>query len=160
VLRALGGQRMIVAPHAITGQVGLVISGADGQVLLSGRARPPGGVFDGILPTSQDYLISVRAEGGTGADYTLTITIPAEAGADLILVGTALDVSPSARIITLAEPVDGFTVIALTEDSELLSASGHEILLREIQPGMRIQASGRPGASGALITNQVLVLTN
>ncbi|MGD2207152.1 MAG: hypothetical protein PVH17_10260, partial [Anaerolineae bacterium] len=47
VLRALAGQRMIVAPQAATGQVGLVISGADGQVLLSGRAGPPGGVFDG-----------------------------------------------------------------------------------------------------------------
>jgi hypothetical protein len=27
-------------------------------------------------PTTQDYLIAVRAEGGTGADYTLEITIP------------------------------------------------------------------------------------
>ena len=76
VLRALAGQRMIVAPHATTGQVGLVISGADGQVLLSGRVGQPGGVFDGILPTSQDYLISVQAKGGIGADYTLEITIP------------------------------------------------------------------------------------
>jgi hypothetical protein len=160
VLRALGGQRMIVAPHATAGQVSLVISGADGQVLLSGRAGPPGGVFDGILPTSQDYLITVQAEGGIGADYTLEITIPAEAGADLILVGTVLDVSPSARTVTLTEPVDGFAVIVLTEESQLLSANGDEILLRDIQPGMRNQASGRPGASGVLITNQVLILTN
>jgi hypothetical protein len=75
-LRALAGQRMIIAPHATQGQVGLVISGADGQVLQSGRVGCPGGVYDGILPTTQDYLISVRAEGGTGADYTLEITIP------------------------------------------------------------------------------------
>jgi hypothetical protein len=60
----------------------------------------------------------------------------------------------------LTEQVEGFAIIALTEDSELLSASGDEILLRDIQPGMRIQASGQPGAPGALITNQVLVLTN
>jgi hypothetical protein len=76
VLRALAGQRMIVAPHTTQGQVGMVISGADGQVLLSGRVGRPGGVYDGILPTTQDYLISVRAEGGTSADYTLDITIP------------------------------------------------------------------------------------
>jgi hypothetical protein len=158
VLRALAGQQMIVAPHASTGQVGLVISGADGQVLLSGRAGPPGGVYDGILPVSQDYLISVQAKGGIGADYTLEITIPAESV--VTIEGTVRDVSPSARIITLTEPVKGFRVIALTEKSQLLSASGDEILLRDIQPGMRIQASGQPGASGALITNQVLVLTN
>jgi hypothetical protein len=76
VLRALAGQRMIIDPNATGGQVGLVISGADGQVLLSGRVGRPGGVYDGILPTAQDYLISVRANGGTGADYTLEITIP------------------------------------------------------------------------------------
>ena len=160
VLRALAGQRMMVAPHATTGEVGLIISGADGQVLLSGRAGPPGGVFDGILPTTQDYLITVQARGGTGADYALEITIPAEAGSDVTIVGTVLDVSPSARTITLTEPVEEFTVIALTEESQLLSARGNEILLRDIQPGMRIQASGQPGASGALIANQVLVLAN
>jgi hypothetical protein len=158
VLRALAGQRMIVAPHASTGQVGLVISGVDGQVLLSGRAGPPGGVYDGILPTTQDYLISVQAKGGIGADYTLEITIPAES--DVTIEGTVRDVSPSARIITLTEPVEGFGVIALTEESELLSASGDEILLRDLRAGMRIQASGRPGASGVLIANQVLVLAN
>jgi hypothetical protein len=76
VLRALAGQRMIVTPQTTTGQVGLVISGADGQVLLSGRVGQPGGVYDGILPTSQDYLVSVQAKGGIGADYTLEITIP------------------------------------------------------------------------------------
>ncbi len=160
VLRALAGQRMIVAPYATTGQVGMTISGADGQVLLSGRAGPPGGVFEGILPTTQDYLISVQARGGIGADYTLEITIPAEAGSDITLVGTVLEVSPSARIITLTEPVKGVTVIALTEESELFSASRDEILLRDLRADMRIQASGQPGASGALIANQVLVLAN
>jgi len=52
VLRALGGQRMIVAPFTTAVQIRLNISGVDGQVLLSGRAGPSGGVFDGILPTT------------------------------------------------------------------------------------------------------------
>jgi hypothetical protein len=76
VLRALAGQRMIVAPRATQGQVGLLISDGGGQVLLSGRAGRPGGVYDGILPTTQDYLIAVRAEGGISADYVVEITIP------------------------------------------------------------------------------------
>jgi hypothetical protein len=161
VLRALAGQRMIVAPFTNRGQVRMVISGADGQVLLSGRAGPPGGVFDGILPTTQDYLISVQAEGGTGADYTLEITIPAEeAGSDITIVGTVVEVSSSARIMTLTEPVEGFSVIALTEESKVVSTNGDEIMLRDIRAGMRIQASGQPGASGVLIANQVLVLAN
>jgi hypothetical protein len=159
VLRALGGQRMIVAPYATVGQVGLVISGADGQVLLSGRAGLPGGVFDGILPTTQDYLIAVQAKGGIGADYALEITIPAEeAGSDITIVGTVMDVSPSARTITLADPVEGFSVVALTAESQLRSASGDKILPRDIATGMRIQASGQPAASGVLIAAQVLLL--
>jgi hypothetical protein len=76
VLHALAGQRMIVDPRATQGQVKLTISGTDGQVLLSGNVGRPGGVYDGILPTTQDYLITVQAEGGTGADYVLEITIP------------------------------------------------------------------------------------
>lgn len=76
VLRARAGQWMIVDPNTSRGQVRLVISGADGQVMLSGRVGPPGGTFDGILPATQDYLITVRAEGGSGADYGLGITIP------------------------------------------------------------------------------------
>jgi hypothetical protein len=142
------------------GRVGLAISGTDGQVLLSGRAGQPGGVFDGILPVTQDYLITVQAQGGTGADYSLAITIPGEAGSDITLVGTVLDVSPSARIITLAELADGFAVIALTEESRLLSASGDEITLRDLRPGMRIQACGEPGASQALLAHQVRVLSD
>jgi hypothetical protein len=74
VLRALAGQRMIVLPRASRGQVSLVISGADGQVLLSGHVASDG--YDGILPTTQDYLIAVWGSGETGADYTLAITIP------------------------------------------------------------------------------------
>jgi hypothetical protein len=87
VLRGLAGQRMVVQPRTSQGQVRLIISGDDGQVLLSGHVGPPGGAYDGILPVSQDYLISVRAEGETGADYTLEMTIP-----PLSAIGYRLDV--------------------------------------------------------------------
>ena len=75
VIRGRAGQRMIVDPRATQGSVRLVISGADGQVLLSGRVGPPGSTYDGILPVTQDYLITVRADGEASADYSLRITI-------------------------------------------------------------------------------------
>jgi len=74
VLRALAGQRMIVVPRASGGQVGLVISGADGQVLLSGHVASDG--YDGPLPATQDYLIAVRGLDGTSIEYKIEITIP------------------------------------------------------------------------------------
>lgn len=76
VIRAMAGQRMIVDPWTSQGQVRLVIWGADGQVLLSGRVGPPGGSYDGVLPVSQDYLIAVQADGGSRATYGVDITIP------------------------------------------------------------------------------------
>ena len=62
VLRALAGQRMIIVPRATRGQVGLVISGADGQVRLSGGVASDG--CDGILPTSFDGPLSKPKRGG------------------------------------------------------------------------------------------------
>jgi hypothetical protein len=76
VFHALGGQRALIDPHTTRGQVQLIIWGADGQVLLSGHAGPPSGPYDGVLPTTQDYIIGVRADSETGADYILEITIP------------------------------------------------------------------------------------
>ncbi|MBN1660311.1 MAG: hypothetical protein JXA93_18075, partial [Anaerolineae bacterium] len=77
VLRAMTGQRLIVDPGTSRGQLRMIIAGADGQVLLRGNVGDPGGVFDGVLPTTQDYLITVRPVEGSGVDYTLEITIPA-----------------------------------------------------------------------------------
>jgi hypothetical protein len=79
-----------------------------------------------------------------------------EAASGLTITGTVMDVALSARIITLEEPVDGFSTIALTGESVLLSVDGHEIELRDIQHGMTIKVFGQPGDSGALIASQVL----
>lgn len=83
---------------------------------------------------------------------------PEEAESDIAIEGLVMDVSLSARIIMLQEPVEGFDVIALTEESELVSVDGDGIALRDIRPGMRIQASGQPGESNALLARKVRVL--
>jgi hypothetical protein len=76
----------------------------------------------------------------------------------MTIAATVMDVSLSARIIVLEGPVEGFSIIALTDESDLMSADGSEMALRDIQPGATIQASGHPGESNALIAGQVLVL--
>jgi hypothetical protein len=88
-----------------------------------------------------------------------TTTAPTnEANSSLTITATVMDVSLSARIIVLEGPVEGFSIIALTEETELVSADGSEIALRDIQPGATIQASGQSGESNALIASQVLIL--
>ena len=69
-----------------------------------------------------------------------------------------MDVSLSARIIMLTQPVQGFNVVALTQETKLISADGNEITLTEMQRGMNIQASGKPGESNALLADKVLIL--
>jgi len=86
------------------------------------------------------------------------VSAPPKAGPGITIVGIVKDVSLSTRVIALAEPVDGFSVVALTPESELLSADGNEIAPRDIQPGMRIEASGVPGESEALLASEVHVL--
>jgi len=76
---------------------------------------------------------------------------------DITITGTVMDVSLSARIIMLAEPAEGFDVVALTEESELVFAGGGKATLRDIRPGMRIQASGQAGEGSALLAKEVLI---
>jgi hypothetical protein len=51
----------------------LIIYGVDGTVLRSGMGE--GSSFRGLLPESQDYIVSVRA-GEQAADFTMDIIIP------------------------------------------------------------------------------------
>ena len=78
-------------------------------------------------------------------------------GPDVTITGTVMDVSLSARVIMLAEPVEGFDVVALTEESELVFAGGGKATLRDIRPGMRIQASGQAGEGSTLLAKEVLI---
>ena len=74
----------------------------------------------------------------------------------ITITGVVVDVSFSARLIMLKESVKGIRIIALTENCEIKSSTGEKLDLRDIQPGMSVQASGQPGASEALLTSFVL----
>jgi hypothetical protein len=72
VLRALKNQTMQVEITPAEGMQ-LVIYGADGSVLKSGRGE--GANFKGQLPSTQDYVLVVTA-GTQPVRYTLRVTIP------------------------------------------------------------------------------------
>jgi hypothetical protein len=77
ILSAQGGQFMNAVVVSSQGEASLSVYGADGTVLISPMGSAHG--FSGELPTTQDYHIDVRAEGGP-AEYTLTVTIPPASG--------------------------------------------------------------------------------
>ena len=72
VLKALNNQTMDVKVTSVTA-VQLIIYGADGTVLRSGMGE--GSSFSGKLPSTQDYIVVVRARVNP-ASYTLRVTIP------------------------------------------------------------------------------------
>ena len=74
LLRAMAGQTMTVHVSSPQGNVILVIWGADGTVLISDHAGATS--WSGTLPTTQDYHIDLKSEGGVAADYILQVTIP------------------------------------------------------------------------------------
>lgn len=78
------------------------------------------------------------------------------AESDITITGVVMDVSFSARLITLKDPVEGIHVLALNENCELTSSIGDEVKLQDIQPGMTVQASGQQGESDALLTSLVV----
>jgi hypothetical protein len=76
VIKANGGQTMNVSAASANNNVILVIFGKDGTVLISDHADASS--WSGVLPSTQDYYVDVRAIDGTSANYTLTVTIPPE----------------------------------------------------------------------------------
>ena len=76
----------------------------------------------------------------------------------ITITGGVADVSPGARLIVLAEPVEGFEIVVLAEDAELLAADGSDTTLAEMQPGTTIEATGRSGGTGAMIVTRLRVI--
>ena len=65
------GQKMTVTVDA-NRPLQLIVYGVDGEVLQSGMGESDS--FEGVLPSSQDYILVVRA-GDAAASYTITVTI-------------------------------------------------------------------------------------
>ncbi len=73
ILRAMQGQQMTVSINSAGDAANFSVLGvADGQPLK--RLENEDRVWTGILPATQDYLISVATPGGSAA-FTLTVTI-------------------------------------------------------------------------------------
>ena len=98
---------------------------------------------------------------GYSAGCTSLTTPPATGSAPApgdTITGVIEDVSPGARLVVLAEPVEGYEVVVLTEESEVLALDGSEIAIKELRVGMTIEVSGRSGGSGAMVVTQLRVI--
>jgi hypothetical protein len=80
-----------------------------------------------------------------------------EAAPMIHIRGVIREASPSLRVIWLAEAVDGFDSIALTEGTVLTDQKGTLLALMDIKPGEKIEAAGFPGTPGTLLAEEVTI---
>jgi hypothetical protein len=92
----------------------------------------------------------------TGA--TAPTSVPAGAGQETTVRGTVAAVSASARVLDLEAPVDGYTDVALSSDTEYRKADGSPGALQDVAVGSTVEVTGVPGAPGALLARRVVVV--
>lgn len=66
--------------------------------------------------------------------------------------------SPSARVVTLAQPVNGITNIVLPADAELVRATGAKAAPDDLVPRAMVEVTGRPSSIADSLVARRLVL--
>jgi hypothetical protein len=84
---------------------------------------------------------------------TTTTTLAPEVTHRVVVAGF----SPSARMVNLAQPVDGFTNVALAPDTEIVRANGATAAATDLVPRAPIEVTGRPGAPGTLVARRIVL---
>ena len=116
VIRIISGQLLDASVYTAASDVLLVIYGADGTVLKSGMGGGPG--FRGTVPATQDYIMHVTSNMGTG--YRLNVTIPERI---------------SFEQETTSATVQGSLAAYDTHHYVLQAMAGQELIVRVSAPG-------------------------
>lgn len=105
-------------------------------------------------------LILVLLAGcADGAGSTVEpMAMAPEAAAEITIEGEVADVALSARLILLAEPVDGIDVVVLEEGGKVFASNGEQIGLGELERGQTITAGGQRGSADGLLALAVFVV--
>ena len=66
--------------------------------------------------------------------------------------------SASARVITLAKPVEGFASVIVSLDTEVVRSGGAKGEVSDLVPRAGVEVTGRPGVPGTLVARRVVLL--
>jgi hypothetical protein len=146
--------RVFDATDALVAEVPFIVDGEMGEpadfaaeIAYATQHDGPGRV-DVVEFSAQDGSVVAIAERSV-----VLVALP-----DFMLVGRVELVSVDARVISLAETIEGFDLVAITDDTVVLDLEGSEIALVELQPGTKIEVIGQPGDPGTLMAAQIQVL--
>jgi hypothetical protein len=146
VLKAGAGQLLELDLAAPENAVRMQVSGADGDVLMSGAAKATG--YRGVLRSTQDYYIAVI--GNTAAPYSLFVRIPerivfAAGGTSAVREGELVPGDSHAYVlnaaagqwmdVTLSAPADSARIVMYGLDGTVLvSGMGDQTMFRGVLP--------------------------
>ncbi|MHB1416094.1 MAG: BsuPI-related putative proteinase inhibitor [Chloroflexota bacterium] len=147
-----------------------------------GTLTPRGGDFDG-KPSFGETGVNVRDVDGDGTleilaysggaaaktavykwdgkaySYQSNLSDAGQEGLPAAQVeGTVVSTSPSAKIIEMAPVAGPSRTIALQPTTEIRYDDGKPATLQDIQPGMRLQATGSPGQDGSILAEVVTIM--
>jgi hypothetical protein len=66
--------------------------------------------------------------------------------------------SASARVLTLAPPVEGVTNVVVSLDTEVVRAGGGPAGAGDLAPRAGVEVTGRPGMPGTMVARRIVVL--
>jgi len=67
--------------------------------------------------------------------------------------------SASARVVTLVQPVAGFTTIVVPVDAQVVRAGGAPAAVGDLVPRAVVEVTGRPGSTaGAFVARRLVLL--
>ena len=95
--------------------------------------------------------------GSAATTSTTTGSTATTVAGEVTLRGTVLTVFASARVLELDPPVDGYSRVALTSDTEYRLADGSPGSLIDVVEGSTIDVTGEPGSPGSLIARLVVL---
>lgn len=78
--------------------------------------------------------------------------------AEMTLRGLVGVYSASARVLTLAPPVEGVTNVVVSLDTEVVRADGSLAGAGDLAPRAGVEVTGRPGPPGTVVAHRIVLL--
>ena len=98
--------------------------------------------------------------GCSSGDYRSgpVTTRPSTTVAEVSFRGTVGVYSASARVLILAQPVNGVANIVVSVETEVVRPDGARAEVADLTPRAGVEVTGRPGPPGTLVARRIVLL--
>lgn len=113
---------------------------------------------DTSMPHEAATTTVIEATPSSTSASTVPVAAPTTPAGEIAIRATVAATFASARVITLAEPVSGYTDVAFTAETRYRRAGGQAAALADLTPGTAVEVRGQRGSETTLLAREVVVL--